>query len=362
MNGHGGDLRVLAARSGREPSEILDFSANLNPFGPPSWLAEEISAALGEVERYPDPEASRLRAAAAERYGVDGECVVCSNGSDELFRALAAATGASRVLAPGPCYASYADCRLPAETPLLDAEKGFRPDFAFLDALLKRAGPGTLLFLGSPNNPTGSFPDQEALRDLALRNSGCWIVADEAFRDFLDDGSLASDGPPNLAATRSLTKYWTIPGLRVGLALCPADLARRLRRELSQWPVNVLAERVGARALRDRDFDSCRADLVRLRGELSAALAELGCLRPLGGASANYLLVEVEGTASADLEAAVLKRGVAVRDCGNFAGLAGERGALGGGRRSGWIRTAVRSRNDNARLVSALRAALEELL
>lgn len=354
---HGGDIRALTARrGGRAP---LDYSANLNPFGPPAWLADEVLAAAEEADRYPDPRSSRLREAAARRWRIGADSVVCANGSDELLRIIPRAVGASSLVVPVPSYSSYRAAALPRREIALREERGFRPDFGELAEAMDRAGPGALLMIGAPNNPTGVLPDLRSLRKLAEERPDRWVVADEAFMDFVSPRETAAAAElPNLIAVRSLTKYWSVPGARIGLALCVPAVARALRRELSDWPLGVFGERVGTRALADDAFDAARSAQEALRKELAAALAAVPGIAVAADSRANFLLLKIDGTDSKRLEAAALARGVAVRDCGNFPTLASGEGDSG--KPFGWIRVAVRTREENGRLLSALAAALEE--
>jgi histidinol-phosphate/aromatic aminotransferase/cobyric acid decarboxylase-like protein len=356
--GHGGNLTQLARRSGLRETDILDFSANLNPLGPPPWLAEEISASIPELSRYPDPDSDRLREAAAAHWGVPIASIVCSNGSDELFRILPRALGVRSLVVPIPSYSAYASSSLPITTIPLEADEGFNVDFDRLDKALQTAGPGGMVFLGAPNNPTGLLPESVNIRNLALRHSASWVCVDEAFLDFTDlRATLALNGPPNLIALRSLTKFWAVPGLRIGLALCSPKVRDRIRSCLSDWPVNTLAETVGTRALGDRSYMAKGiAECARLRLDLLGRLASLEGIFPIPGAVANFLLLRLEkqGFDSEMVENAMLKEGVAVRDCSNFAGLSRDG-------KCSYLRVAVRTEAENERLVSALRQVLHKL-
>jgi len=360
---HGGNLTRLAKRSGLKEVDILDFSVNLNPLGPPPWLADEIAASIPELSRYPDPESNRLREAAAAHWGVPATSIVCANGSDELFRILPRALGVSSLVVPVPSYSAYASSTLPTEIIQLEEKDGFYVDFDCLDTALKTAGPGGMLFLGAPNNPTGILPKSESIHDLALRHSASWVCVDEAFLDFTEpEATLARNGPPNLITLRSLTKFWAVPGLRIGLALCAPETRDRIRSCLSDWPVNTLAETVGARALGDGAYiRKSIAECARLRLDLLGRLASLDGIAPLPGAVANFLLLKLEnanpnikGFDSITVENALLKKGVAVRDCSSFAGLSQNEECR-------YIRVAVRTEAENERLVSALGEVLRQL-
>ena len=107
-DGHGGNMNRLAQLAGKVPDAILDFSANINPLGPPDWLRPVISRHLGELVHYPDPQAGALVAAASRRYGAAADEILSGNGSTELLYLLAQVAGKKRAVIPVPCYMDYA--------------------------------------------------------------------------------------------------------------------------------------------------------------------------------------------------------------------------------------------------------------
>lgn len=350
---HGGNLRILSERSGFDSSDILDFSVNLNPFGPPEWLQKEIIEGIPLLNRYPDPDAFLLQEAAVKRWNNGSsckmypDCVVCSNGSDELFRAIARALEIKQVLVPVPSYYSYRNTGLPTKTVELRSGSESCPDPEKLDYTVKACGPDTLLILGRPNNPDGSIIQEQDLIRLAKNNPEAYLLIDEAFRDFMDDASLIQAGLPNILVTRSLTKFWSVPGLRIGLAISPRPLAPRIRAQLADWPLNSFAERVGARALCDKAFiQETRNACMELKNKLERALRRIPGIRVQADSKANFLLLHLPAADEGHLEQALLNKGIAVRPCSNFPGLPDARGA--------WIRVAVRSEADNQRLLEEL--------
>lgn len=352
---HGGNLRLLAEMSGRDPGDILDFSASINPLGPPQWLREEISAATGLLAHYPDPDCTELVAAAAARYGVPAGEIVAGNGSTELLHAacsLAAAMGYTRAVIPAPAYGDHARAAraagLEVEEVLLREAEGFALDFARLNG---HPGQPALILLCSPHNPTGAALDAAALRAFAARRPDCLLVVDEAYADFAPNlGRLTTDRPGNVVTLLSLTKFYAVPGLRLGLALAAPDLAAGLRARVLPWSVNALAQAVGARALADTDYAAAGvAAMDTLRCGLAAALAALPGLAVFPSA-ANFLLCRLPDSGPDATELArclLVERGVAIRVCANFAGLT-----------SRHFRVAVRGEADNGRLLDALCAVL----
>ncbi|MYL84545.1 cobyric acid synthase [Desulfovibrio aerotolerans] len=348
---HGGNLRALAAASGRPPAGIIDASASINPLGPPPWLRDVLSAGVAELVHYPDPEATELIAAAVARYGAPASHFVAGNGTSELLFALPRCTGLARAVIPSPAYADYAVAchkagmdvrRLPGSE--LD---GFALHTERIEAVLRSP---SLVIIASPANPTGLVADAAAIVDMAGRHPQSLFVVDEAFADFVPDfHSLAGTRPHNVAVLLSLTKSFAIPGLRLGLLAASPDLADWVRRTLPPWSVGSLAQAVGARALADADYlAATRRALPPLRDALAAGLTSLG-LTVFAGA-ANFLLARLSLTgpnAPEVCQRMLVEHGVALRDCSNFSGLSDR-----------YLRLAVRPEAETERIVNGLAQVL----
>lgn len=352
MNAHGGNLRKLARAAGVSPRDLLDFSANINPLGPPEWLRAVVSANLSEVEHYPDPDCCRFVEAICSRYGVAPERVVVGNGSAEIIAALPRVLKAARAVIPVPTYVDYAvaagEAGLAVQTVVLDEAKDFALDVEVVAASL---GGNEVVFVGRPNNPTGALCPPGDLNALTSQHPRSWFVVDEAFAEFVTDStSLLAADLPNLVVLRSLTKLYAIPGLRLGFAVASPDVASALRRAMAPWSVNALAQAVGVAALADEQYVNATRIFVRdERRRLARGLRALPRLRVFPG-SANYLLVKTgEGQMdAAALAARLLQRGIAIRVCADFEGLDGK-----------YFRIAVRTREENDRLLKEMKAVLD---
>ncbi|NJB68314.1 cobyric acid synthase CobQ/L-threonine-O-3-phosphate decarboxylase [Desulfobaculum xiamenense] len=352
---HGGNIWDMARRAGCEPADIIDFSANINPLGPPSWLREEVSMRLSGLAHYPEPRCESLVRVAAERFGIAEDEVLVGNGSTEILHAFFAAWRPEAALIPVPAYAGYrqacevVDC--PVVPLVLREADGFVPDLAAVSRALTELPAHSAVFIGQPGNPAGRTVDPQALRELALRHPQAAFVVDEAFADFVDGlDRLAASRPANVLVLHSLTKFHAIPGLRLGLGYAAADMAALVRRRLPDWSVNGLAQAVGLRALADEDYARRTvAETKRLREGLLAALGEVGGLTVLPG-EANFLLCRVDapGLDALSLAGRLFESRIAIRVCHNFEGLDGR-----------WFRVAVRPEGENARLVAALAQALD---
>lgn len=348
---HGGDVRRIALSAGRPPADILDFSANINPLGPPEWLRDVIVSHAGELARYPDPACTELVAAVAERYAVPTEAVIAGNGSSDILWVLPRAAAARRAVIVAPAYVDYARSATAAGVPVVfhtcREDDGFRLDVGALERL---ARPGDLLYVGQPANPTGAITDPRALRDFAVRHTDVVLAVDEAFAGFVDGlPSLAHRCPANLVVLLSLTKLFAVPGLRIGAAVAGTDMAARVRALLPPWSVNTLAQAVGHRALGDAGYR--RRSIVYVREQREALAEELAGVPGVAvfPAHANFLLARLErsGPDAVWLAERTLHQGIAIRVCADFTGLD-----------TRFFRVAVRTAEENRRLLDALREAL----
>ncbi len=348
---HGGNLAYLASLSGLPQEEILDFSANINPLGPPEWLRPVVSSTLGSLVHYPDPESSKLITAASQRYDVPEEQILVGNGSTEIIHLLPRALSLSRVVIAVPTYSdyqAYADgAGLAVDTVALQESDGFGLDF---DSLNDELRGGELVFLCQPNNPTGLIFDADSLRRTASENPSSFFVVDEAFRDFVEDlDTLTHNRPRNVLVLLSLTKIFAIPGLRLGCAVADRDVVGSVRRIQPFWSVNTIAQAVGEAALRDADYvERSREYVTEQRESLIPELEQMDGLTVYPG-RANFLLVRIDrrDLSAQTLADRMLRDGIAIRLCANFQGLDDR-----------FFRMAVRTQDENVRFCESLRRGL----
>ena len=369
--GHGGNRRALLAAAGRASDDLLDASANLNPLGPPAWLDAACTEGRRLADRYPDPEYLELRQIAAKYLGLDAGTIVFGNGADELLFALArrlaarlaiqqaastqpptpAPTPRHFVLEPG--YASYREASQAAGYTVEST------NWTNLQECLNQAPNDSAVWLGTPNNPDGWLPPEypASIARLATRFPQHWFILDEAFIDFVEPQLAGSALPlcghlPNLIVVRSMTKFWCVPGLRLGYAVWYGD-ADGLRLQLPNWPLNCMAEAFARRAFADPTANQGRqaetvALLGRERARLSQAIAALPQLKFLPG-MANFYLLRDDSGRKPDLANSLLAHSVAVRRCDNFHGLETSANAA-------WVRIAIRTPTENDRILAALTA------
>jgi histidinol-phosphate aminotransferase len=343
---HGaGDFGELL-RLGLNPDDVLDFSANTNPYGP----SPAVHAALAHVplDRYPDREALALRTALAESLGVNVARVTAGNGASELISlvALAFVRPGDAVVVVGPTYGEYARAARLAGGHLTAwearPEDEFRPDLMAIACSLERLRP-RVVFVCNPNNPTGTAPGPEPLASLARRFPSALFVVDEAYLPFAEGvGSAVGAGAANVLVLRSMTKDCGLAGVRLGYAVGPESLVESLRRVQPPWSVSALAQSAGVAALGDPAHRERTLQLLRkAKAPLAAGLAQLGL--PPVPSEVPFFLVRVGDGAT--FRQKLLARRLLVRDCASF-GL------------PAYVRISTRRPEENERLLAAVREVM----
>ena len=315
--GHGGNLRELAQRAGLDRDKILDFSASVNPLGPPDVVRAVLARTVDRLVHYPDPDSAELAELLARRYRATVGQIVVSNGSSELLFALARGLAFTRAIIPVPSYIDYAAAVWTAGREFrwleLSESTGFAVDWQALEEQL--AG-GEIVVLGQPNNPTGRAFDPDAFYAVAARHLATTFIVDEAFADFIAGyRSLAEQPPANAVVVCSLTKFYAIPGLRLGFAVASPELATRIRSQIPPWSVNLLAQEAAMACLADDDYARRSVEYVASqRQRLATELAQLPGLYVYPSVT-NFLLLRLDrGTPTAmELAERLLREGIAIR-------------------------------------------------
>ncbi|MCI5223843.1 MAG: threonine-phosphate decarboxylase, partial [Candidatus Electrothrix sp. AR4] len=358
QSGHGGNMTELAARLDCASEDLLDFSANINPLGPPDYLWNILAARMPDIVHYPDPEATELIHAIAEQYRLQTEQIVVGNGTSDLLYATLRALVVDRIkraVILVPAYIDYRHACAQAGVEItalpLSAQDGFQPD---LEQLSDYVRPDDLVILGQPNNPTGRMNDREELLRLADQHPDVLFLLDEAFAGFVDGYTSLAGCRDNIITLCSLTKLFAIPGLRLGFLAASETICRRINQQVAPWSVNSLAQAVGAAMIGDVEYVTESRELVsRNRCWLQRELGQILSLQVVEG-TADFILVQLVDTMIGQLTAAELadrllhEAKIAIRVCENYEGLDEK-----------YFRVAVRGQEENRRLVTALRTVLE---
>ncbi|MFM1841311.1 MAG: L-threonine 3-O-phosphate decarboxylase [Cyanobacteriota bacterium] len=347
---HGGNLGWAADIADCPAFSLVDFSASINPLGPPPNVLTAIQTAFSALSHYPDPEYRPLRQAIAAYHNLDVDWVLPGNGSAELLT-LAGRTFASLkdTNLVTPAFGDYGRswCGSGARLNVMPWTVGNPWPWQSLHTEAKE---NRGLILNNPHNPSGVLLSRQNI--LKLLPVYRWVLIDEAFMDFLppsEQQSLIADLPKfsNLIILRSLTKFYSLPGLRIGYALAHPNILNQWQQWRDPWPVNVLAEAAAIASFQSTSFQTETWQwLPQERETLFQQLGHLPGLTPIPSA-ANFLLVKTAFSAT-QLQLTLLKTArIVIRDCLSFPEL-GDR----------FFRVAVRSRAENQQLVRALQYVL----
>jgi len=343
---HGGNVHEAAAAQSVKLDSLLDFSANINPLGPPDWLRSCISRELDTILHYPDPTAKTLKKCIAKKYNLPENTVLVANGTTELLYQLPRVIDCKRAVIPVPCYIDYLKVMdlagIEIKTVQLTKETDFEVDLDLLDTLII---PGDLLILGTPNNPTGRYVDSTKLQELANKHPEVLFLIDEAFLEFVPGHKSLAGSASNIITLHSLTKFYAIPGLRLGYGVFPDTIAVKLQKILPPWTVNSLAQKVGERALADVEYqDQTRKVWIENSAVFRKALSNFNDLH-IFPSDANFFLIKLNDKklTVADLKLQLANKNILIRDCLNYQGLGKD-----------FFRIAVRSQKDNTLFCDAL--------
>ncbi len=347
---HGGDIYHL--------DEVTDFSININPLGMPPEAKRAAMQGVEDAGRYPDFRHEALIAEIAAHEDIPENSIIVGNGASELIYVLCRSLmrlrdGKLRASIPPPTFMSYEEAVLSAGGMVMNPKENahFSPQERILQAK-REAAHSDVIFLCHPNNPTGDLYAMEEMRELLrlCEENDTYLCVDESFLPFVKDKKMYEMLPMLAASTkllvlRSLTKIYGMPGLRLGfLALSDQRLKDEIERSLQPWNLSLPAEYAGISSLKNDEFLAKTQGLVEQEREyLIRSLRPF--VRRIWPASADFLFFEAESSFSEKM----LERGFLIRKCSNMRGLS-----------DGMFRIAVRTEEENRRLIKALREMTKE--
>lgn len=318
---HGGNILAVCRQRGWNPAEVLDFSASINPLGLSPKARRAIEQAVDRVVYYPEPYGDSLAEVLAEEWNISPAQILLGNGATELIYFLSRVWRQMPVTLAIPVFTEF--------------------HRAFPHAkLVPFREPGRLplrglLVLSQPNNPTGEL----LLPSTSLRRPGITLV-DESFLDFSETPSLLG-ASPNLLVLRSLTKFYALPGLRLGALIGPESLICTLRRQREPWQVNTLAAAAAVEAVRDRAHAERSRTLVATERERIWDRAQELPGVMLTETHANFFFAQLDYPSRALCDF-LLERKILIRDCAGWPGVPGDA-----------VRFAIRTPEENDRLIAA---------
>lgn len=351
--GHGGDVWSAAELYGRSKDAFMDYSSNMNPWGPPIVVKELLQNSWKTITRYPDPAVRELRQKLAETYTIPADSILVGNGAAELIDLVIRLLEPSLTGLVRPSFSEYEEAVGKINGQILDIplhkEHGFELQLSAVEQALRHAD---VLFLGHPNNPTGRLVSKPILERIVA--AGKPLILDEAFIDFVPEEEQVSlirqaAESKNIYVIRSMTKFYAIPGIRLGFMVAHPQTIARLQKLQTQWSVNSIAQLIGTAVLNDRAYAAkTKQWLTEEREWLTSQLQMLKL--EVYPSETNFLLCAISehmGLNVKILQERLGQRGILIRDASLFKGLD-----------ESYFRLAIRLRADNQQLISELKLAM----
>jgi len=350
---HGGNLDAVEREYGIPKEKIIDFSGNVNPLGPPEPALKAIVDEVSAVARYPDVLYRTLRVGIGRYTGADAEYVIPGNGSTELISGYIRLAAPETAVVVSPAYSEYERSIALAGGDIklfeLEPENGFRVD---VDKLISFAHNADLLVICNPNNPTGAAVTTMQLEHMLSELPNTKVMVDETYAEFTDMPILSAglvNRYPNLFTVRGTSKFFAVPGLRLGYALCGCEQTRRrILAEKDPWSVNILSVLAGEAIFSGSDR---MADYMRRTREMTADWRGMIRGAKLAGfhiyeSQSNFMLAKIllPTVTAAEITEKLLKRAnILIRNAASFPYLD-----------ESYIRFCMRLPEENALLLTAL--------
>jgi len=347
---HGGSPKIDQDRLNLADRPILDFSVNLNSLGVPAIIRHKWTEFLETIESYPSVEGDGVVYYYQKKFDIPSENILAGNGSTEMIYLVPRVLRFNSVVIVTPSYHDYERASMLAGAKVMRHPLSPENRFSFpgVRKLIETLKNSEALWLGRPNNPTGTLFPKEFILELADIFPDKWFIIDESFIQFTElweENSLLVGHPKsNILVIHSLTKFYSIAGLRLGGVVGSKETISRLKNSKEPWSVNGIADKIAPLLLECADYEhQTRYAVARERERIFKRLEELDGITPFLS-SANFVLCQWTKTNNLDdIVYHLLSNGVYIRDCRNFPGL-----------EKNFFRVALRAMKDNDRLISLL--------
>ncbi len=327
---HGANPHHVYARLGIEvPKHVLDFSENVNPAGPPQVIVNRWPDLWAQLGAYPDPQGEPFLSAVAGYHGLPNSYFFAGNGAAELLALVAERYRGKRAVVVHPTFSEYESTLKAKKVEIIRVVASEADGFTLpVREIMEAMAEASVLYLCTPNNPTGVMPRREVLQTIIRHSAevGCDIVLDEAFIDFVDESlSFITEikENPHVIIVRSMTKMYAIPGIRLGYIVAEPTVIGEIKALAPHWNVNGIAAQIGALCLSEEAY---RQQAIRhsnaQREELKAFLRAKGCT--VTDSVTNFLAFKPpEGLDAREMYKGLLEKGIVLRHSENFRGMDG---------------------------------------
>ena len=358
---HGGNVYKARDCLNKSISEILDYSANINPLGVPQSFRIAVLEHLDLLQYYPDPEYVDARKSLGQYHNLDIANIIMGNGATEILFLIMETLRPGKVLIPSPSFAEYRSAAESVGSTIVDYRLEEENEFKlcvdeFLNCITSDID---MVVLCNPNNPTSQIINKEEMELIVSECSkkGIVVVLDEAFIDFVaekPDLSMVDQlyKYPNLFIVRALTKFYAIPGLRLGYGLAGEELIKRLQQKKQPWTLNNFASLAAQILPWDYEYIRMSQDWIQVeKDRFYMQLADIGSIKvykPYG----NFMLIKL---LDSNFNSMVIcdkmqHEDILVRDASNFNNLNQQ-----------YIRIAIKDRTSNELFYKVFRRIMEEV-
>jgi len=350
--GHGGNAKVISRENELQYEKIIDFSANINPLGAPTSVKKAIIDGLDEIEKYPDITYFELKNSIGEYENIDKDNIILGNGAAEVLFNIIKGINPRKSLILAPTFSEYEEAVRAVNGNIIYYELEEENNFYIQENILEYIDEKIdLMFICNPNNPTGIITSKDLMERILIQaqKNNVILLIDESFLDFMEeDSSMISyiNKYENLVIIKSLTKFFALPGIRIGYAICNSLLKEKVERVSPAWNINILAEIATKVAVKDNNYIMESIKFMKnekkyLFNELSQ-IKELKVFKP----SVNFILLK--NLRDMDLKNELLKNNILIRSCHNYKGL-----------NNNFYRVAVRTHAENVMLIQGLKNIFE---
>ena len=364
---HGGNIYKIFRE--KNIDKILDYSSNINPYGLPENLKKEIFEKLFVLERYPDPDYIELREKIAEKNNLNIENIIVGNGATEIIFLFMKILSPKKVLIVSPTFGEY-ERAIKASTLANDSleinyfelkeAENFVLNVKNLETELENNY--DLLILCNPNNPTGQFLKLKKLEEILkiCEQKNTKLFVDEAFVEFVEDWENESiinskENKENLFVIRAFTKFFAIPGLRLGYGICfNNNLLKKMLEKKEPWSVNNIADLAGKTVLDDENYIQKTKEWIKDQKKyMYENLNKIEGLRAYK-TEVNFILLKIEdnllkkGLDVKNLRKKMLEKGILIRDASNFIYL-----------NKHYFRLAIKDKLNNEKVIETLTSILK---
>lgn len=354
MDLHGGNIYKFL-REGKK--EILDYSSNINPLGVPKKFIEKASQSFEILEKYPDPYYIELREKIAKHNSLNKENVIVGNGATEILFLYMKALKPKKVLLVAPCFAEYKRALDTINAEIYYFELLERENFKLnIENLIKNISNENydLILLCNPNNPTGKFISLEEIKKILkiVEEKNINLFIDEAFIEFVQDWEKKTAlllKSQNIFIMRAFTKFFAIPGLRLGYGLSyNLDFLKKMYFEKEPWSVNSFANLAGLILLDDKEYiEKSNKWIAEEKIFFYEELNKFSGIKVFR-TDANFILIKLLNSTAKILKEKMLEKNILIRDASNFKFLD-----------ESYIRLAIKDRNSNILVLKALASIFE---